>query len=183
MSFGELDLRLGIVPRWVILPMIQKQCVATHCFLVERIARHIAVEIFGITEKLHLDEISQWALHHDDEEALIGDIPTPGKRHVSIDRRILPQAPSYPHHLHIVKIADLMETFFFIVRDIKLGNGYVLTHAHRISEQLRDYIRETVTDPEQTEKLELFIRTNEEEVSDVYPPVGSAEEGADRGEG
>lgn len=178
MSFGELDLRLGIVPRWAILPMIQKQCVATHCFLVERIARHIATEIFGITEHMHLDEISQWALHHDDEEAIIGDIPSPGKQYVKIFDIICPQPPSYPHHVNIVKIADLMETYFFIQRDFKMGNMYIAKHAEMLASRLREYIHECVTDPEQVQKLEQFIWDNEEEESNVYPVAGSTEKSA-----
>src|SRR5262245_21166955 len=125
--FDELDQRLGIVPRWVILRTIQKQSVAEHCFNVERIATQIALLWFGETERVTL--ISQLALHHDDDEAITGDIPTPAKARLMeeiIDDRDTPwYTLTSDRDKKIVKLADMMEAWWFLAMEYKMGNSYV----------------------------------------------------------
>jgi len=126
--FSELDMRLSVVPRWVVVPTLQNQSVAEHCFNVERIARRIAQQWFDIRDTERLDRISQLALHHDDDEAVTGDIPSPAKHILSEEwldsrARLWYNAPSPLRD--IVKLADLMEMYRFLVMEVLMGNRYV----------------------------------------------------------
>jgi 5'-deoxynucleotidase YfbR-like HD superfamily hydrolase len=139
--FDELEQRLSVVPRWTILHTIQKQSVAEHCFNVERIALTIAEEWFNITDKLILFSISQLALHHDDEEALTGDIPATAKKYIKVD--MLPMYTNYTSEDYdIVKLADLMEAWWFLNQEFKMGNGYMLPHRARCREKAVEFAKE-----------------------------------------
>jgi 5'-deoxynucleotidase YfbR-like HD superfamily hydrolase len=81
--FAELDSRLSVVTRWVVVNTIKDQSVAEHCFNVERIALRIAMQWFRISRVETLYFISQVALHHDDDESITGDIPGPSKHILS----------------------------------------------------------------------------------------------------
>jgi hypothetical protein len=127
MIFDELDQRLSTVPRWVVCRTIQKQSVAEHCFNVERIAMGIAVEWFGVTKPRLLFDISQFALHHDDEEAITGDIPGPAKRK-RFDAKTTQPAPDFDGTYKIVKLADHMEAVWFLAMEKAMGNYYIKQH-------------------------------------------------------
>ena len=134
--FDELDQRLSIVPRWVVLRTIQRQSVAEHCFNVERIAVQIAMEWFRIANVKELHEISQLALHHDDEEAITGDIPSPAKEpkseaEIEEDLKFVAYA--------IVKLADIMEAYWFLRMEIAMGNQYVAEHAFQTGQRALAY--------------------------------------------
>ena len=130
--FDELDQRLSIVPRWVILRTIQKQSVAEHAFNVERIATAISNEWFHITNVNDLYSISQLALHHDDEEALTGDIPSTAKKENHLDKD---RGPWY----NVVKLADLMEAFWFLSMEYQMGNQYIHAHLSTTETKLRSF--------------------------------------------
>jgi len=125
---GELDTRLSAVQRWVVVNTIKKQSVAEHCFNVERIARRIAVQWFKLKPSLQLDELSQIALHHDDGEAITGDLPSPAKsvlseKYLDEQSRLWYNQPSLVHD--IVKLADKMEAYWFLTMESELGNRYI----------------------------------------------------------
>lgn len=126
--FTEMDARLSVVTRWVIVDTIKKQSVAEHCFNVERIALQIARNWFNMTYVQELFTISQIALHHDDDEAITGDIPGPSKHVLSEkyldDHRWLWYNLECPEH-DIVKLADKMEAYWFLSMEDKLGNRYI----------------------------------------------------------
>jgi len=139
--FSELDMRLSVVPRWVVVPTIQKQSVAEHCFNVERIARQIAQQWFNIRDTDRLDRISQLALHHDDDEAITGDIPSPAKTILS--EKYLDNRARLWYNAHgslglIVKLADLMEMYRFLVMETMLGNQYIDEYLTELLNKVRN---------------------------------------------
>jgi HD containing hydrolase-like enzyme len=137
--FNELDQRLSIVPRWTVLRTIQKQSVAEHCFNVERIATQISIAWMLIIDVEELNSISQLALHHDDEEAITGDIPSPAKERVEIEVK--------PHiHYRIVKLADLMEAFWFLTMELNMGNTYVANHRFELSDKMYKFAKDNFDD-------------------------------------
>lgn len=130
--FSEMDHRLSIVKRWSIVHTIQQQSVAEHCFNVERIAIRLARDWFNFEDQTDLFKVSQYALHHDDFEAVSGDTPSTVKRYFDVERAEKEHAdiiPKYekPHILiqHIVKMADRLEWYWFLSMEMALGNRYV----------------------------------------------------------
>lgn len=112
-----------VTKRWTLCATSVESTVASHSFNVAAIAMAIAREMmttFGITEQ----EICYWAMMHDVEETITGDIPSPFKaklKDAGVDieglaetKGEVPDAPSLV--AEIVKIADLIESVIFIQR-------------------------------------------------------------------
>lgn len=138
--FTELDQRLSVVSRWAVVNTIKRQSVAEHCFNVERIARRIATQWISVEFKM-LDVISQIALHHDDDEAVIGDLPSPAKSVLSEEyldkhRHLWYNQESQAHD--IVKLADKMEAFWFLTMEAKLGNSYITEYRMELEHKVLD---------------------------------------------
>jgi len=144
--FNELDYRLSVVPRWTILSTIQKQSVAEHCFNVERIARQIAEHWFMIIGVADLALISQLALHHDDDEALTSDIPSTAKRDLFSEKYLDKHRALWYNRdtmeRRIVKLADYMESFWFLSMEVAMGNKYITEHRNAIGLQMLEYAKE-----------------------------------------
>lgn len=143
--FTEMDTRLSVITRWVVVNTIKKQSVAEHCFNVERIARRIAMQWFGIQDAKTLDTISQIALHHDDDEAVTGDIPSPAKNvlseaYLDAHRDLWYNAPSPERE--IVKLADKMEAYIFLSMETALGNSYIQDYRNEIAQKIINWISE-----------------------------------------
>jgi len=158
MIFNELEQRLSAVPRWVVLRTIQKQSVAEHCFNVERIATRIAEEWFGITKPKLLYDISQYALHHDDEEAITGDIPGPTKRK-RFNGNTGEPAPDFDGTYKIVKLADHMEAVWFLAMERAMGNRYVNIHYDNIVADAMNFCESNFGDEVQVNMREWLIET------------------------
>jgi 5'-deoxynucleotidase YfbR-like HD superfamily hydrolase len=136
--FSEMDARLSVISRWVVVNTIKRQSVAEHCFNVERIARRIANDWFDGNE-VNLDRVSQMALHHDDDESVIGDIPSPAKdvlseRYLDSVARAWYNVPCLEHD--IVKLADKMEAYWFLAMESKLGNTYIDDYRREIKDKV-----------------------------------------------
>lgn len=125
--------RLSVVPRWVIVPTIQRQNVAEHSYHVAQTARWLMQ--FHATdgdEKLALTmAVIDRALDHDVEEAATGDRPTTSKQgktyHVG-----MPQAAI------IVKIADILEALAFLYEEKLMGNTRVVALFDERKQALRE---------------------------------------------
>jgi 5'-deoxynucleotidase YfbR-like HD superfamily hydrolase len=140
--FTELDSRLSVISRWAVVNTIKRQSVAEHCFNVERISRRIAVNWLGITDSSKLDRISQIALHHDDDEAVTGDLPSPAKnilseKYLDAHRELWYNIESPEHN--IVKLADKMEAYWFLAMEYKLGNTYVEEYRQELEAKVVKY--------------------------------------------
>lgn len=147
--FTEFDHRISIVPRWSIIHTIQAQNLATHCFNVERIAVKIARGWFEIDDQKMLFQISQWALHHDDEEVLTGDITSIVKDFFATDELkehagwAFFQFPwdDFSQVKLVVKLADKLEWYYFLSVERALGNGYITDLLFHIRGEIGDYVR------------------------------------------
>lgn len=171
---NELDDRLSTVKRWVILRTIQTQSVAEHCFNVQRICMGLA-PWFRITNPKELFALSQAALHHDDDEALTGDIPSPAKRYFEsyekgIDDGVSSWYTKAGHQARsIVKLADMLEAFHFLTIEMHLGNRYVRQHKVNIKRGITFFI-ESHTDwpPEVSEQCVKWMARIEVTESRTY---------------
>lgn len=104
--------RLKFVPRWCVVPTINKQNVAEHSF-------HVAWLCVWVSARVGLP-VSAYslivALTHDAEEAVTGDMPTPSKpasaSEATLDRCVL-------------KVADCLEAALFLSEELSMGNSSV----------------------------------------------------------
>ena len=129
-------LRAQDIKRWTIVRTVRNQSVAEHTFNVVMIARAIAA-----LAKIDDDEIIKFALEHDLDEILTGDIPSPTKkraRSIGVDLNKLESKGKHampgPEVRAVVKAADMIENLWFLVE-----NG-VGRHAHEESVLLNDIV-------------------------------------------
>jgi len=104
-------MRLMDVKRYTILPVTREQSVAEHTYGVGVLATYLWEQI----EKKEDLELLMWAFHHDIEEAIIGDVPTPSKEFLLVKRdlgKIAPPEKYYPY----IKLADYIEALRYMVQ-------------------------------------------------------------------
>ena len=115
------------VKRWTIVRTIRDQSLAEHTFNVVMISRAIAANL-GIDDT----KIIKYALDHDLDEILTGDIPTPAKDRLKIstsyDGKSFEECNS--QEASIVALADIIEAIAFIT-DNQVGR-----HAHVVADYL-----------------------------------------------
>jgi len=138
MTLPKLELadlaRAGHVTRWHSVRTSRDQTLAEHLFMVTRIASHLARDMFGPgLDDAALLRIMDYASLHDAPELLMGDLPSPLKRHIEaisgadnpvreIERQIAPWLEDMredirrrnPEHLLVIKLADLIDAILFI---------------------------------------------------------------------
>ena len=99
------------IKRWTIVSTIREQSLAEHLFNVAMIARDIAVEA-GMDDR----NIVKYALDHDLDEIMTGDIPSPAKERLRIraDYNGKSQDRCSEEEKVVVKAADLIDAYLFI---------------------------------------------------------------------
>jgi hypothetical protein len=136
------------IKRWTIVSTIQKQSLAEHLFNVAMIARDICVEA-----DIDDTNVVKYALDHDLDEIMTGDIPSPAKARLNIkdDYNGKSKARCAPTELLIVKAADLIDAYLFIKHN----------HHDRHGKQVFRYMED---------KLESFMS----DIREVEPWLGNA---------
>lgn len=152
----ERDLRnMATVKRWGIVPTIKDQSDAEHTFFVICYVNDICTYL-EVTDDVRLAAL-KYAIWHDMDEILTGDVPGPHKQHFMIknsnwmfksmekifkrrtDRmygRFTNGAEGKNEAMHtIVKSADLIESVLFLVEENRLGNSNVNEHIAVLSDQ------------------------------------------------
>lgn len=76
-------LRASYVHRWHIINVVKPQSVAEHTFNVCLIAECISKLL---DQENEIPDLYRYALHHDIPEVVIGDIPTPAKKLLGLDK-------------------------------------------------------------------------------------------------
>lgn len=126
--------RSGHVSRWHSVRTSRDQTLAEHHYMVTRISNRLAKDILGSDlDDSGLLQIMEYASLHDTPELLMGDLPSPLKRHIeqisgennpitAIENEIAPWLTemkavirrTHPEYLLIVKLADIMDALVFI---------------------------------------------------------------------
>ncbi|MBC8208187.1 MAG: HD domain-containing protein [Desulfobulbaceae bacterium] len=153
LEFADLA-RSGHVTRWHSVRTTRNQTLAEHHYMVTRLSNRLAKEILGdALDDSGLLRIMDYASLHDTPELLMGDLPSPLKRHIEaisgdnnpiqkIEQEIAPWLGEMreemrrrnPEHLLIVKLADLIDALLFIEHE---GLG---VHAREVARGLREIL-------------------------------------------
>ena len=107
------------IKRWTIVATIREQSLAEHSFNVAMIARDIAVEA-GMDDS----NIVKYALDHDLDEIMTGDIPSPAKVRMGMSTMDSGKEDSFykgkslskcsKEEILVVTAADLIDSYLFI---------------------------------------------------------------------
>lgn len=123
------------IKRWTIVSTIQEQSLAEHLFNVTMIARDIAVEA-GMDDT----NIVKYALDHDLDEIMTGDIPSPAKERLGITGgyKGKSQTRCTEEEKVVVKAADLIDAYLFIKHNAHDRHGSQV--ARYMDDKLYDFI-------------------------------------------
>lgn len=115
-------LRLQFVPRWSIIPTINKQSVAEHSHRVGVTCLWLLDQADNII--IDRAEVLEYALRHDEWESVTGDSPAVAKhRGLVVDNTV--NMKVQPATKAIVKLADVFETLRFLMDEEGMGNKSV----------------------------------------------------------
>ena len=154
--------RSGHVTRWHSVRTSRDQTLAEHHYMVTRISNRLAKDILGPDlDDSGLLKIMEYASLHDTPELLMGDLPSPLKRHIehisgennpikAIENEIAPWLTEMkesirrtnPEYLLIVKLADIMDALVFITDE---GIG---AHAKKVIQILQGMLAEKLRQAE-----------------------------------
>jgi hypothetical protein len=147
---------------------------------------------FEIKSALELFRLSQAALHHDDLEALTGDIPGIAKHYITVGESGVDVGSRAWYDSAgdrikaIVKLADLLEAYHFLVMERQMGNWYLLDHKMNVRKDIEDHISLHPEWPDFVfERCDVWMTNVENELSKAYGrkngPTTSTEESSERG--
>ncbi len=154
--------RSGHVTRWHSVRTSRDQTLAEHHYMVTRISNRLAKGLLGEDlDDSGLLKIMEYASLHDTPELLMGDLPSPLKRHIehicgennpieTIEHEIAPWLSEMkdvlgrtnPEYLLIVKLADILDALVFITEE---GIG---SHAGKVVQILQEMLEEKLTQAE-----------------------------------
>ena len=146
--FGAPNVRnLAWVPRWVIMKRNRTQSVAEHSFFVALYSIDVA-KIVELGVEFY-PNLLQYALTHDMEEMITGDLPAPYKH--ALPSTAAPwivrtwEALEAPISLvdndvvrQIVKTADLIDSFLYLEEEVQMGNMIAADHIEKIRIELME---------------------------------------------
>lgn len=160
-------LRASYVHRWHIINVVKPQSVAEHTFNVCLIAEFIS-KLLG--QENEIPNLYRYALHHDIPEVVIGDIPTPAKSLLGLDKSSKMDdlcieldwwsICSDDKVKRIIKLADYVDAISYLALNgvgkqaadvrtgiIKLAHNHLLESGFAASEQqmLRKWLDHVVT--------------------------------------
>ncbi len=155
------------VPRWGIIRTIRQQSVAEHSYYVALYATYIAKELK--MRQQDINWITQYALTHDFEEMISGDIPTPYKQHLKVMNDSIfkqtkeaslsvqaNQTTLEKYCIEVIKVADLFEACMYLSDEVEMGNNTVDVLLVELSNQLE--VASTKLDFDLAEKLQRKVR-------------------------
>lgn len=141
-------LSLGHVPRWTIVRHVRDQSVAEHSFNVAVIAYEIYERHRGQRDRdwsnVRLPNLLLWALHHDLEECVTGDIPSPAKK-LFIRKLEKRPAESFSEvtliEIQVVKLADTIDAYTWLrVHGLGAHAAAAEKHIHfKLYDQIKGY--------------------------------------------
>tara|TARA_R110002110_G_scaffold142015_8_gene330139 strand:+ start:8460 stop:9005 length:546 start_codon:yes stop_codon:yes gene_type:complete len=124
------------VPRWTIIRTLRRQSVAEHSYYVTLYATFIAIELDLKTNDINW--ITQYALTHDFDEMVSGDIPTPYKRGTEYDDKLITKHSKKMGStilineptdirlcMEVVKVADEFEACMYLADEKAMGNSTI----------------------------------------------------------
>lgn len=170
------------VTRWAIVRTNRKQSIAEHSFFVALYAARLvdALHEGGVMLKCRKAIILEYALTHDVDELITGDIPTPLKevadQNDGVTNRLFDLFPWISRkaeewaitedELAIVKVADILEALMFLREDQGSGNKHLDSHVEYIKDKMDDHIRSGFTAREAA-VVEKFVMESDE--ASIYP--------------
>lgn len=146
---GRFDRNLADVERWAIVRTIRRQSVAEHSYFVAMMMPRLLREYgFGHRPEMIADAI-EYALLHDRDEVLSGDIATPIKKRMDLSP-LKEMAQTFgvvavcPEPLveTATKVLDLFEAAVFLNEEIALGNARVGDVLYVIQRKLAKWCEE-----------------------------------------
>lgn len=119
-------LRLAHIPRWCITPTLKTECVASHSHGVAAIALFMLRTGLMTRRDVHAFEVLEYAIGHDEDEALSGDIPNVAKRSglVAVVKGAVQSGDEMPggSTLAIVKMCDILHMIHKTREEVAMGN-------------------------------------------------------------
>lgn len=109
----------AIVPRWSVVPVVNRQDNGQHSYLVACYAEKIAV---ALGQPIDMGALLSWALAHDQQEARYGDLPAGTDLNIQKPRN---DEDIDPEVVAIVRAADRFEAYFYAIGESRLGNSYM----------------------------------------------------------
>lgn len=171
--------RLSSVPRWVVIPTIHHQNVAEHSFHVAHIALWVVQQLKWAVA-VDVADILYYALIHDEMEAITGDTPSPANaehmpnKATYENEHLMGKAPATPGIKRLLKLADLLEAWLFVLEEKQMGNtGLQMVEESIIMRIKCELCRIDADAPSLNVNWILFLKRFKE---DFNPAIHSADE-------